>query len=136
MASTSTSTKNSKMKTTLFLSLALAASSLVAAQLPDEANFDFQKRLFVLHRTDRLDPTLKPAADEFAFRAGTWAIALPATADDVLRHAAADFADYLKTSMKLDNAGGVSAVWRERRDRVRNRVVPGRGDGGDLVSSA
>ena len=122
------------MKTTLFLVPALLASPLVAAQLPDEVNFDFQKRLFVCHRTDRLDPSLKPTADEFAFRAGTGAIALPVTADDVLRHAAADFADYLKTSMKLDNAGGVALAIDPGLPAASSRIEVG-ADGVRITAS-
>ena len=109
-----------KKSSVVCAALVVAVSAACAASLPNENRFDFQKRMLVVHRADRRDASLKPAADEFVFRTGAGAVKLPAGADEVLRHAAADFADYLKVSMgvkverwsggEVEKCGGVEIL--------------------------
>ena len=94
--------------------LAFAACPLVAgvtaapAQLPDEPEYAFRKRLLVVHEPDRRDPSAKPEPGEFAFADGC-RVAVPRDAPALVARAAEDFADYLAVSMGV-KTGGVDAV--------------------------
>lgn len=65
-----------------------------------ENRYDFYKRLLPVHRPDRRNKALTPAANEWAFPNIT-VIRLPENADKVVRTAALDFVDYLITSMNV-----------------------------------
>lgn len=65
-----------------------------------ENRYDFFARLLPIHRPDRRNKALTPAANEWAFPNIT-VIRLPENADKVVRTAALDFVDYLITSMNV-----------------------------------
>ena len=65
-----------------------------------EQNYDFRKRLLVVHEPNLRDSGRKPQADEFELRDG---MTICAIGDEVIQTAAADLADFLRISM------GVSA---------------------------
>lgn len=84
------------MKTAFaFLSFALVAAAYA------EAPYRFRDRLLTVHRTDRRDMSLRPAADEYAFPNGVQ-IVVPDAAPALVRRAADDFADYLIVSMRVN----------------------------------
>ena len=62
--------------------------------------YDLFARLLPIHRPDRRNKALTPAANEWAFPNIT-VIRLPENADKVVRTAALDFVDYLITSMNV-----------------------------------
>ena len=68
--------------------------------LNKENRYDFFARLLPIHRPDRRNKALTPAANEWAFPNIT-VIRLPENADKVVRTAALDFVDYLITSMNV-----------------------------------
>lgn len=68
--------------------------------LNKENRYDFFARLLPIHRPDRRNKALMPAANEWAFPNIT-VIRLPENADKVVRTAALDFVDYLITSMNV-----------------------------------
>jgi hypothetical protein len=65
-----------------------------------EQNYEFRKRLRQVHRPNRINPDLRPDADECAIDPN-WAIVLPddSASDKVVRTAALDLQDYLQISM-------------------------------------
>jgi len=65
-----------------------------------ERNFQFRRRLNVVHRPDRRDPALRPTEGETAVAEG-WRIALDAGPSDYLVGVAQDLQDYLFTSMHV-----------------------------------
>ena len=65
-----------------------------------ERNYDFCQRLLEVHKKDRRDHSLTPAADEFTFR-DMVRIVMPKDAGIITETAAKDFADYLLVSMNL-----------------------------------
>ena len=67
--------------------------------LKTEKNYEFRNRMRVIHRSDRLDKTAKPVADEVVITTG-WQVVLPAGYGEVVQVAAQDFQDYLFVSMK------------------------------------
>ena len=87
------------LKGKLLAAVAVAAAFVGLADV--EPQYAFQARLREVHRKGLLDPSLRPAADEFVFRDGC-----------VVPNA--DFADYLKTSMgvtaKVEKKGTVGGV--------------------------
>ena len=67
-----------------------------------ESEYDFRKRLEVVHRADRRDPGVKRAADEFEFSDGVAICPVGGEPDGLMVRAAVDFQDYLRVSMKVD----------------------------------
>ena len=63
-----------------------------------ERNFQFRQRLNQVHRPDRRDPALTPAAGEIVID-DSWRIALSPDASEYLVQVAKDLQDYLFTSM-------------------------------------
>ena len=83
----------------LALGLGLVASaSLKAAD--KESPYAFRSRLETVHETGRRDPGASPAEDEFVLSDGCEIVTSP-SASDLVRRAAADFADYLEVSMSV-----------------------------------
>ena len=78
---------------------ALAATMLAAAA---EGEYDFRRRLEVVHQADRRDPGAKRAANEFEFASGAAIVPVGGEPDGLLVRAAVDFQDYLRVSMKVD----------------------------------
>ena len=70
--------------------------------LKPEKPYDFKKELQQIHKKDRRDWKLQPAADEFVLENGVQ-ILLPDYDNEVIMTAALDFADYLRTSMGLSS---------------------------------
>ena len=68
--------------------------------LKKEINYEFLKRMLVVHQPDRRDRSIAPDADEYVFRDGV-KIILPGEYGEVTETAAKDFADYLFTSMDI-----------------------------------
>ena len=66
--------------------------------LTKELNYDFLKRLLVVHQPGRFDRSIAPEEDEYVFRDGV-NIILPACCGEIIETAARDFVDYLFTSM-------------------------------------
>ena len=83
--------------------------------LKPEKPYDFKKELKQIHKKDRRDHTLKPALDEFVLKDGIQ-ILLPDYDNEVVMTAAVDFADYLRTSMKISaritdqSSGGAQVI--------------------------
>ncbi len=69
-------------------------------QMTVERNYDFCKRLLEVHKKNRRNKNLKPAADEFSFE-GAVRILMPVDAGEITVTAAKDFADYLFVSMNV-----------------------------------
>ena len=65
-----------------------------------EKNYDFLKRMRVVHKPDRRDMTVKPKTGEIVLD-NSWKIVIPAGAGQLVRRAASDFQDYLFVSMKV-----------------------------------
>ncbi len=65
-----------------------------------ERNFEFRKRLNVVHRRDRRDPAAQPREGETTIEQG-WRIVIGAEASDYLVGVAQDLQDYLFTSMEV-----------------------------------
>ncbi|MBO6120618.1 MAG: hypothetical protein J6Q49_02065 [Kiritimatiellae bacterium] len=78
---------------------ALATTVLAAAA---EGEYDFRRRLEVVHQADRRDPGAKRAANEFEFASGAAIVSVGGEPDGLLVRAAVDFQDYLRVSMKVD----------------------------------
>lgn len=73
-------------------------SKLIGVILLAERNFEFRKRLNVVHLPDRRDPAAAPRPGETTIGEG-WRISLPAQASDYLLGLANDLQDYFFTSM-------------------------------------
>ena len=87
---------NIRVRQSLALSAVLAGALAFA-----EPQYAFRGRLATVHRADRRDLSLKPAANEYAFPHGAQIV----VADDapaLVRRAADDFADYLIVSMGVN----------------------------------
>ncbi|MEF3307907.1 hypothetical protein PV433_03210 [Paenibacillus sp. GYB004] len=65
-----------------------------------ERNYDFRKRLDVVHKPDRRDPDVKAAMSEVEITAD-WSIVLGGNDSAFIRRIAADLQDYLYTSMNV-----------------------------------
>ena len=65
-----------------------------------EKNYDFLKRMCVIHKPNRKDPSAVKAANEIEIDA-SWKIVIPETASDMVKLAASDFQDYLLNSMEI-----------------------------------
>ncbi|RKN79003.1 hypothetical protein [Paenibacillus ginsengarvi] len=65
-----------------------------------ERNYDFRKRLDVVHKPDRRDPFVKAAVSEVEITAD-WSIVLGQHDNAFIRRIAADLQDYLHTSMNV-----------------------------------
>ena len=65
-----------------------------------EKNFDFLKRMRVVHQPNRRDWTAKPEPGEILLD-NSWKIVIPTSAGQLIRRAADDFQDYLFTSMNV-----------------------------------
>lgn len=65
-----------------------------------EKNFDFLKRMRVVHQPGRRDWTAKPEPGEIMLD-NSWKIVIPTAAGQLIRRAADDFQDYLFTSMNV-----------------------------------
>jgi hypothetical protein len=70
-----------------------------------ERNYDFRRRLAVVHRPGRRDPGVEPGTSDTLVGPG-WSIVIPASCSEVLLSAARDLQDYFFTSM------GVSVLLR------------------------
>ena len=68
-----------------------------------ERQYDFRKRLAVVHEEGRRDASLKPSADEIVLSDGM-SIVLPDGSKGLLFRAAQDFQDYLAVSMGISSA--------------------------------
>jgi hypothetical protein len=84
-----------------------------------ERNFEFRRRISVVHKPDRRDPAARPGPDETVVSDG-WAIVVPEGATDVLLTAAKDLQDYFFTSM------GLSLLLR-RTDSPQDLAASGEG---------
>ena len=92
----------SNAMTTVVVCTVCIVAAVVAGDCRAEVEYDFRKRLEVVHRADRRDMATKRTADEFEFSDGV-AICLPgAEADGLMLRAAVDFQNYLRVSMKVD----------------------------------
>lgn len=65
-----------------------------------EENYDFLKRMRVIHKPNRRDISLTRASDEVEID-NSWKIVIDFNAPDLVRHAASDFQDYLLVSMNV-----------------------------------
>lgn len=65
-----------------------------------EKNYDFRKRLAVVHRPDMIDKTQTVKPNEISLDS-SWIIVLNADADALARRAATDMQDYMLTSMNI-----------------------------------
>ena len=65
-----------------------------------EQNYDFLKRMSVVHKPNRRDASAVKTEQEIALDA-SWKIVIPETASDLVKLAASDFQDYLLKSMDL-----------------------------------
>ncbi|MBO5724538.1 MAG: hypothetical protein J6S58_06875, partial [Lentisphaeria bacterium] len=65
-----------------------------------ENNYDFLKRMKVIHKPSRRDFSLPVPAGSFALD-HEWKIVIKNTADALVRRAASDFQDYLLVSMHV-----------------------------------
>ncbi|MBR2910782.1 MAG: hypothetical protein IKC05_04180, partial [Lentisphaeria bacterium] len=74
-----------------------------------EKNFDFLKRIQVVHKPDRRDENRKVLANELEID-NSWKIAMTRSAGKLIRRAASDFQDYLFVSMGVS----VPVVYAEK----------------------
>lgn len=95
-----------------------AAAALSAGVVFAEAPYAFRSRLVTVHRTDRRDMSVQPAADDYSFPNGVQ-IVVPDDAPALVRRAADDFADYLIVSMS------VNASVRSASAPAKEGLVPG-----------
>ncbi len=65
-----------------------------------ELNYDFLKRMQVIHKPARRDSSAVLKSGEVELDS-SWSIVIPESAGKVMRHAAGDFQDYLFTSMNV-----------------------------------
>ena len=89
--------------------LALLAALVTAPTASAEPAYAFRRQLETVHRSGLRDPARKCAEGECELRDGV-AIRLPQGGGDLVRRAAADFADYLAVSMHVDGD-----VWQPGR---------------------
>ena len=68
--------------------------------MQQEKNYDFLKRMRIVHQPDRRDVAAVLNSDETALD-NSWKIVIPAGAGPLIRRAADDFQDYLFTSMNV-----------------------------------
>ena len=83
-----------------------------------ENNYDFLKRMAVIHKPDRRDRNAVPQADEVAID-DSWEIAIPADACSKIRRSAEDFQDYLLVSMGV----GVKIERVEKLEPKAKRIL-------------
>lgn len=83
------------------VSAAVVLSVLAVSPAMAEEEYEFRKRLEIVHEKDRRDVAAKPAEHEFVLMDG-FAIVIPDTASDFVRGVARDFEEYLSTSMHVD----------------------------------
>lgn len=102
--------------------ISAAVLSATLATAATEAPYAFRQRLVTVHRQDRRDFSLRPAADELEIADGA-RIVVPASAPALVVHAARDFQDYLLLSMGV-NASVLSAD-ATVRDRDALDGIPG-----------
>ena len=85
---------------TMMIAAATMATTMPAVAV--EGEYDFRRRLEVVHQADRRDSGAKRAADEFEFTDGAAIVPVGGEQDGLLVRAAVDFQDYLRVSMKVD----------------------------------
>ena len=92
------------MKTTMGRVAAgiICIAGAAAAECIAECEYDFRRRLEVVHCADRRDPAATRAADEFAFRDGVAICPVGGERGGLMARAAVDFQDYLRVSMQVD----------------------------------
>ncbi len=91
------------MKKLILAALVLASGAVASGADAVEKAYDFRARLANVHQPNRIDRTLKPAADEFVFKDGD-RIAIAPDADKLTKRVAEDFRDYLLTSMGVNSS--------------------------------
>ena len=84
------------------IAAAFAATTALSAAFCAESEYDFRRRLEVVHQADRRDLGARRAADEFAFTDGAAIVPVGGEPDGLIVRAAVDFQDYLRVSMKVD----------------------------------
>ena len=90
-----------------------------------EKMYDFKEKLLTVHEENIRNSERKAKADEFEVKSGA-VIKINENADEVIKTAACDFADFLKKSM------GVSAVVSERAEKAEITVALAENAGIDL----
>jgi len=65
-----------------------------------ERNYEFRRRIAVVHRPNRRDQTIKPSPEEVLIEDG-WSIVIPTNTPDVVLNVGKDLQDYLFTSMNV-----------------------------------
>jgi len=83
-----------------------------------EKNYDFLKRLRVIHQPERRNRMLKPGLDEVSIDEN-WKIVISAQSSPLIRRAALDFQDYLLTSMLVS----VPVVVEESLERGAKKIL-------------
>ena len=102
--------------------ISAAVLSATLATAATEAPYAFRQRLVTVHRQDRRDFSLRPAADELEIADGA-RIVVSASAPALVVHAARDFQDYLLLSMGVN--ASVLAADATVRDRDALDGIPG-----------
>lgn len=86
-----------------------------------ERNYEFRRRLEVVHKPDRRDALLRPEADEYEID-GSWRIVISEKASPHLVHVAKDLQDYFFTSMNvsvlLERTADIGSISRQE-----NRII-------------
>lgn len=107
------------MKKPATLLMCIAVVVVAAGDCRAEGEYDFRKRLEVVHRADRRDMAAKRAADEFELADGIAICPSGGESDGLMFRAAVDFEDYLRVSMKVD------AIVRRRGSAPAGSIVVG-----------